>query len=165
MKKPELDLNVAAEEFETVSTGIDTFYNKKTGEFDFYIDEDCTGIYIDANKFKDKAWVAVPSQQEFGEYHIMVDFVNTVSDPHKNELLCVALEGPGAFRRFKDTLHRVDLANEWYAFRREAFVEIARRWCEENKIKYFEKIFPNQIFSLPYSIFLRIRSLWFCFYN
>jgi len=57
---------------------------------------------------KDKAWVAVPPQQEFGEYHIMVDFVSTVSEPHKNELLCVALEGPGAFRRFKDTLHRVD---------------------------------------------------------
>jgi hypothetical protein len=45
---------------------------------------------------------------------MMVSFVETVSDSHKNELLCVALEGAGAFRRFKDTLYRIDLTDEWY---------------------------------------------------
>ena len=135
MKKPELDLNVVAEEFESSSFGIYSFYNKKTGEFDFYTDEDDT----DADKFKDKVWMATPPQQDFDEYHIMEDFVNTVSDPHKNELLCVALEGAGAFRRFKDTLYRVDLTNEWYAFKRKAYIEIAKWWCEKNGIKYLGK--------------------------
>jgi len=55
------------------------------------------------------------------------------------ELLCVALEGAGAFRRFKNTLHRVDLTEKWYAFRHKVYVEIVRRWCEENGIKYLEK--------------------------
>jgi len=89
--------------------GIYSFYNKKTGEFDFYTDEDRTG----SQKFKDKVWVA--------------------------ELLCVALEGAGAFRRFKDTLYRVDLTDEWYAFKHKAYIEVAKRWCEENGINYLGK--------------------------
>jgi hypothetical protein len=68
----------------------------------------------EAKKFKGKAWVAAPSQYDIDEYHMMVSFVETVSDSHKNELLCVALEGTGAFRRFKDTLYRIDLTDEWY---------------------------------------------------
>jgi len=133
MKKPELDLNAVAEQI--CGAGIYSFYNKKTGEFDFYTDEDRTG----SRKFKDKVWVAIPSQQDFDGYRIMVDFVYTVSDPHKNELLCVALEGAGAFRRFKDTLYRVDLTDEWYAFKHKAYIEVAKRWCEENGINYLGK--------------------------
>ena len=91
-----------------------------------------------AEKFEDDIWIAAPSQRDIREYDIMADFTETVSDPRKNELLCVALEGRGAFRRFKDTLHRVDLADEWYTFKRKAYVEIAREWCEENGIKYLD---------------------------
>ncbi|MCL2689810.1 MAG: UPF0158 family protein [Chitinispirillia bacterium] len=134
MKK--LDLNAAADEFEIIGDERHLFYNKETGEFDFYSDfmdeEDAN-----AEKFDDDAWIAAPSQEYIGEYDIMVDFAETISDPRKSELLCVALEGKGAFRRFKDTLHRVDLADEWYAFRRKAFLEVAREWCERKGIEYF----------------------------
>jgi hypothetical protein len=133
MKK--VDLNDAAEEFETISSDTRLFYNKSTGEFDYYCcfygaeDED-------TEKFEDDDWIAVPRQQDLNEYNIMVDFTETVTNPRKNELLSVALEGKGAFRRFKDTLYRVDLEDEWYAFKRKAFVEIAREWCEENSLRY-----------------------------
>ena len=61
-----------------------------------------------------------------------------------NELLHVALEGRGAFRRFKDTLHRVGLTNEWYAFKRKAYIEIAREWCVENEIEYTDDEEPRK---------------------
>ena len=101
MKK--LDLNKAADEFEIISDEHQLFYNKETGEFDFYIDPIYSGIEDDAEKFEDDCWIAAPSQRELGEYDIMVSFAETVTDPRANELLCVALEGRGAFRRFKDS--------------------------------------------------------------
>jgi len=68
----------------------------------------------------------------------MEDFIDTVSNQQKNELLSVSIEGRGAFRRFKDTLYRVDLVDEWYSFKHEAFIEVAREWCERHGIRYFE---------------------------
>jgi hypothetical protein len=132
MKK--INLKVAADEFETISDGIYLFYNTKTGKFDFYTDLDDKDN--NAEKFKNAAWVACPSQRDINGYNIMVDFAENVADSHKSELLFVALEGKGAFRRFKDTLHRVNLIDEWYEFKRKAFMEIAKEWCDEHNIKY-----------------------------
>jgi len=134
MKK--LDLKNAAEEFEMISDEHRLFYNIETGEFDMYIDPIYSGIDDDAEKFEDDCWIAAPSQRDLGEYDIMVEFAESVTEPRANELLCVALEGRGAFRRFKDTLHRVGLAEEWYAFKRKAYMEIAKRWCDDNGIEY-----------------------------
>ena len=138
MKK--LNLKEAAEEFEIIDSGTHMFYNTETGEFDYYTDfmRDDMSDEIDIEKFDDDVWIAAPHQRDLNEYDIMVDFAEAASDPHANELLCVALEGKGAFRRFKDTLHRVGLTERWYTFKKSAYVEVARQWCEENGIEYEE---------------------------
>ena len=132
MKK--IDLNRIAEEFEMINDDTHLFYNLETGEFDFY------GDYMelddrDSKKFEDDVWIAAPSQRDLGEYDIMAEFADSITDSHANELLCVALEGKGAFRRFKDVLHSTGLADEWYSFKHNAYVKIARNWCEENDIE------------------------------
>lgn len=133
MKK--LDLNTAAEEFETVSNEMHVFYNRETGEFDFF--NDFLGYEEDdADKFDDDAWVGLPDPDEIDEYGMMSDFADTIEDPRKNELLCVALNGRGAFRRFKDLLHGLDLAEEWYSFKHDAYIEIVKDWCDQNGIEY-----------------------------
>jgi hypothetical protein len=54
----------------------------------------------------------------------MVDFTNTVTHPHLHDLLDVALNGGGAFRRFKDVLYNHQAEREeWLAFN-------AQRWRE-----------------------------------
>ena len=40
----------------------------------------------------------------------------------------------GAFRRFKDTVHRLGLADAWYASRERGYSDVARNWCEANDI-------------------------------
>ena len=130
-----LDLDVAAEEFEMISSETHLFYNAKTGDFDFYSDS-IDAEDSDDDKFDEDDWISAPRQWEIGEFKMMVDFTDTIAEPYKNELLSIALDGKGAFRRFKDTLNRVDLEDEWYAFKHEAYVEIAREWCEDNGIEY-----------------------------
>lgn len=130
-----LDLNQVAGEFEMINAETHLFYNAETGEFDFYSD------FMDANedraeKFMEHPWIAGPKQHEIDEYDMMARFVETVTDAHANELLSVALEGRGAFRRFKDTLHRIGQSEEWYAFKRAAYIDLAREWCDDNHIPY-----------------------------
>lgn len=138
MKK--LDLAKAAEEFDMISTDCQLFYNKETGDFDYHSDfmdfADFESEDFELEDFDEDCWIAAPSQIDLDEYDIMVNFAETVADLHARELLCVSLEGKGAFRRFKDTLHRVGLTDEWYKFKREAFIELAKDWCEENDIPY-----------------------------
>ena len=133
MKK--MDLSQAAEEFEMIDAETHLFYDTETGEFDFYSD------FMDSNearaeKFMENRWIAAPSQRDIDEYDMMTRFADAVTDLRAKELLCVALEGRGAFRRFKDTLHRVGKAEEWYAFKREAYIDLAREWCDDNDIPY-----------------------------
>ena len=96
MKK--LDLNEVAEEFEMIDGETRLFYNTETGEFDSYSDYNDFDDG-DPERFEEDCWVAAPSQRDINEYDIMADFAGTVTDPRKSELLCVALEGRGAFRR------------------------------------------------------------------
>ena len=136
-----LDLKVAAEEFEMIDSDMHLFYNIETGKFDFYTDFMLADLSDEMNveKFEDDEWIAAPSQWDINKYDIMAEFAETVSDPHKNEMLSIALEGRGAFRRFKNMLCRLDLEDKWYNFKREAHVEIAREWCEENDIPYIDE--------------------------
>jgi len=48
----------------------------------------------------------VPRIESYEAYDDMVDFAATVDDPRLSELLELALERKGAFRRFKDVLAR-----------------------------------------------------------
>ena len=136
MKK--LDLRKVADEFTSISNEHQLFYNVETGEFDCYIDPIYTGLEDEWEKFEDDCWIRCPCQRDLQEYDIMVDFTDNVTDPHNREMLYVALEGRGAFRRFKDTLHRTGLINQWYDFKFMAFIDIAREWCEENELAYNE---------------------------
>ena len=139
MKK--VDLKIAAQDFETISDDTHMFYNTETGEFDFFTNFMLDDGLIDEHeigKFDDPYWISAPRQRDFNGYQMMVDFANTISHPRKHELLSVALEGKGAFRRFKDTLHRTGLAEQWYAFKHLAFIELAKDWCEENGLEYVD---------------------------
>ena len=132
-----LDLNVVASEFESINDEHPLFYNKETGEFDYYVDPVYSGIEDDIERFEEACWIAAPSQYDINEYDIMTDFAYAVSDRRKKEILSLALQGRGAFRRFKDTVYILELSDEWYAFRHRALVEIAKEWCEFHKIPYF----------------------------
>ena len=112
MKK--LDLNTVAEKFEMIDSKMHLFYNTETEEVDFF-GNSMNSDDADAEKFEDAAWIASPSQRDINEYDMTVDFAESVSDSHKNELLCVTFEGKRVFRRFMDTLYRADLEDEWYA--------------------------------------------------
>lgn len=78
-----------------------------------------------------ESFVGVPQRTTREDYERMVEFAATVEDPHLRELLEVALNGRGAFRRFKDVLLRdPDERQRWFNFRDEGVHREIETWLD-----------------------------------
>jgi len=81
-------------------------------------------------------YLRLPGKFDIHEYAIMKRFCHSIEDGELRNLLLREIRGSGAFRRFKNTIHRYDIAGEWYQYRDEALEEIAVAWLEANGIAY-----------------------------
>jgi hypothetical protein len=146
-------LSEIVEEVELQTDGASSYLNRETGEFLFLTDEElraaedddvadeCPEWQRDAiEQARDVlfggSWVSLPSQYDIHEYRIMEGLCASIGDERVSESLCRAIRGRGAFRRFKDAIDRLGVADEWYSYRDEAFREIATRRCKANHIEY-----------------------------
>ena len=114
------------------------FLNLVTGEVVFF--SEYVGLSDEDERLAEEIegsndYVAIERIPSHEAYQWMVDFVDKVvapADERAAELLSVALEGKGAFRRFKDTLHRVD--DRWlqacYQWRDERVKAAVEEWLE-----------------------------------
>jgi hypothetical protein len=80
-------------------------------------------------------YVAVERIPSHEAYQWMVDFVDEMvapTDEHVAEKLSIALNGKGAFRRFKDTLHGVDdqWLQAWYQWRDKRLKAAVDEWLK-----------------------------------
>jgi hypothetical protein len=66
----------------------------------------------------------------------MADFAETITDDRAARRLARAIQGKGAFRRFKDELHEEypDLLPAWYAFREIRAKRRAVQWLADNSL-------------------------------
>ena len=81
-------------------------------------------------------YIPLPSKFEVHEWSIMERFAQSHTDAAVSDELDAALHGRGAFRRFKDAVHRLGIADEWYRFRDAALEEIAIEFLEAHGIAY-----------------------------
>jgi Uncharacterised protein family (UPF0158) len=79
-------------------------------------------------------YLELPSQFEVNEWNIMADFCDQIERNDTRATFLRSIRGSHVFRRFKDQLTNFGLWDEWHRFRRHAFGEIMREWCEENGI-------------------------------
>lgn len=156
-----LYLEDLAEELDSQFDGADTMVHKNTGEF-VYLNTEYYGLAeeVDLGEKELEAlrgweqetvkeiidywehsedYLPIPDLYEINEYGIMEDFIDQLSSPIKQNQLAWAIEGRGAFRRFKDTVSELGLEQAWYRFKEEAFLEIAKNWCRENDVRYQRK--------------------------
>jgi len=66
----------------------------------------------------------------------MADFADGLSNERAGRRLARAIQGKGAFRRFKDELHEEypDLLPAWYAFRDARAKRRAVQWLADNSL-------------------------------
>ena len=70
------------------------------------------------------------------QYRWMERFVSSVSDPPLRERLLIAIDGKGAFRRFKDVLLAFPAERErWFAYRSELLHFHIQTWLDHMRIE------------------------------
>ena len=78
----------------------------------------------------------IPKQFEVNEYRMMERFCYSVKNERKMNALLEAINGRGAFRRFKDKVTSLGLDDQWYQFRDECYKQFAMDWCDARGIDY-----------------------------
>jgi hypothetical protein len=85
-------------------------------------------------------FISPPDKFEFHEYRQMERFVVSLDNETASEQLWRAIKGKGAFRYFKDTLHRLGLQDQWYRYREKAMKEFIIDWAKDNQVPYTDDI-------------------------
>jgi len=81
-------------------------------------------------------FLALPSKYELDEYALMERFSAAVDPPSVSTKLLRAIQGRGAFRRFKDTAAEHGLLERWYDYRQSALEEFLAEWLTENGFEF-----------------------------
>lgn len=130
-----IDLDELCEAMEDSSYEHEYYLDLETGEILFiseYMDDKETGKLKDQIEEGFDRYERIPRTESHEGYEDMEDFIATVKDEHLAELLEVAINGRGAFRRFKDVLLRYPEKRErWFQFKDERMQERALEWLDD----------------------------------
>ncbi len=142
-----------ADELQMLFDEVSSYYNTADGKFFLLSDEDFSAVEEGDSTEDLPEWqqdsiriaqqilgcnnfIELPSRYDIHEYDIMEEFCYSINDSKISEALQVAIQGKGAFGRFKDACHRFDIIDQWYLYKTEALKEIAIEWCKKNKLEY-----------------------------
>ena len=116
------------------------FLDTETGEVilvsDYDDEEESTQRLEAIDEAEPGRYLQVPRAESSDGYEDMQEFIDTVGDKQLQELLEVAIQGKGAFRRFKDVLARDPAEQQrWFAFQMERLNARAREWLAEEGVR------------------------------
>jgi hypothetical protein len=81
-------------------------------------------------------WLGIDPTGSRAGWNDMGDFIGTVSNPGRADRLAIAIEGRGAFRRFKDVIARwPDEQDRWYGFSDDRRLGRAREWLADEGLR------------------------------
>lgn len=127
-----IDLDELCQAMEDSSYEHDYYLDLDNGEILFlseYMEEDETQKLRDQIEENSGRYELIPKAESHEGYGDMVDFIATVTDGHLAELLEVAVDGKGAFRRFKDVLlNYPEERGRWFRFKDDRTLERALEW-------------------------------------
>lgn len=130
-----VNIKTITDALEWVDDETQVFYDTMTGDtiiWSEYGDND-----IDEDELEERCdegrYIALPDRMEINEYHMMEAFAYD-----RDERLVNAIQGRGAFRRFKDTAESIGLIDDWYEFRDNCYRSRAEDWCRDHDLEWSE---------------------------
>ena len=113
------------------------FLDKETGEIEWISDmtmsrDEQDEIY---DRLDEHGFYRLPTSFELRDYDIMEEFIEGLPEAVQGRMYS-AIQGRGAFRRFRDMIIKMGIEQVWYDFKADTYKRKAARWCEENGIEY-----------------------------
>ncbi len=139
---------------EMVGDEVTVWINRRTGELALITPEDEAMIERDeppaADWQKDVLeqarmvlnsdhYIQLPDHIEIDEYAIMERFCNSLEDDRLKNSLQHAVEGKGAFRRFKDGVYKSGIEKDWFAFKEQTFKKLTIAFLQKERIAFVDE--------------------------
>jgi len=140
MRKVKANLSELMDAFDECRIGYEFYLDLKTGELlhvsdEFMMTDEIEKIHERLNSEPER-YLNIPTESSREGYQDMVAFTESLEDENLKEKLWIALNGRGAFRRFKDVLLSYpEKREEWFDFKDERLEERVMEWLEENEIE------------------------------
>ena len=135
------------------------YLDKRTGQVEIINEDDTRGMGLEDDEFElddeqpewlresiakaqeilndaDENFIQLPDKFDIHDYAIMEDFSRQYPDNKVSLILLDAIKGSGAFRRFNNLIHNLNIEKAWYEFRDQTYEKIAIEWLEEHEIPY-----------------------------
>jgi len=135
---------------------VPVFYNKETGKYvgvreqflhyvesgfeleDFSTQEERNEFELAEEILTTDKYLRIPTNYDIYEWEIIIDFTRDLEDENVRNDLLDAINASNPFRQFKEKVLQHDVTRDWFRFKRKRFAEIAKYWCEGQKIGYKE---------------------------
>ena len=140
MRKVKANLSELIDAFDNCQIGYEYYLDTKTGELllvsDEFMDTNETEEIYERLDSEPERYLSIPTESSREGYQDMVAFTEFLEDENLKEKLCIALNGRGAFRRFKDVLLSYSKKREeWFKFQNERLEKRVMEWLEENEME------------------------------
>ena len=140
-RKLKIDLAALEEAFENASWEAEYYLDRETGDIILISSmiTDSDGITQQIQNVTDKdRYLQVPHAVPRDGFRDMERFIETIKDGVLNQLLITAVNGKGAFRRFKDVLHDYPQERErWFRFQADRLQQRILEWLDSEGIEPF----------------------------
>ncbi len=134
-KTLKIDLDELCSAMEDNSHEHEYYLDLETGKILFlseHTDDEETGKLKDKIEEESDRYERIPKAESHEGHEEMQDFIATVKDERLTALLEVAINGKGAFRRFKDVLlDYPEEREEWFQFKGAKVQERALEWLND----------------------------------
>jgi len=142
-KTLKIDFDELCSAMENSSYENEYYLDLETGEIlflsEYMDDEETVNLRERIDKESDR-YEPIPKVESHEGYEDMRDFIVTVEDEHLAELLEVAINGKGAFRRFKDVLLSYPEERErWFRFKDDRMKGRALEWLDDIDVTLAEE--------------------------
>ena len=156
-----VSLQAVVDEMDVFGDEMTAYINKKTGEL-FTVSDEVAGFIEEGDEddyfipdwqkemlpkvrevLESGDFVPLPDKFEIHEYSIMERFCLSIEDDDLRGELLSGIRGRGAFRYFKDTLHRRGFQDDWYRYRNDALKRIAADFLEVEGIAFVDDEKPG----------------------
>ena len=109
--------------------------NRETGEVFWRSDWDSELSEEPEDIDDDEKYLELPNPRDLdlGRRLVMRFAADRLNDRYDE--VAAIFSRKGAYRRFKDFLHRIGALESWYAYEQEAEEKALREWCEVNDVE------------------------------
>lgn len=136
-----LKLDELVSMFEAINDYEYIVYDKKENDFIFI---DLNIMFMEEykkliNKIEideEERYFYLPSSYIFHDSEIIEEYIDGIENRKIQEELEDVFYGKGKYRRFKETLRKYRMEDDYYSFREEYFKNMAIEWCKKFNIEY-----------------------------